>query len=221
MTNVRKRICRTLLWSGLCVLLIFALWVNSGFALPGAESVTRREARRYMLPEPDFLIKGADGESYYMAGDEVISTTENGYIDGFFSLDGGAALTMSPELLWRDFSFMTDAEKIMRLYAVDKVDGAAYVELELWLRRSKAYYYNADEDLERLYYPRCTDYDGTTASFVLDFSDSTALEFGMLQDLRSVITSDVSDMLSYRATLRYYDAEGNLLDEVVREEIWN
>ena len=59
------------------------------------------------------------------------------------------------------------------------------------------------------------------AIFLLEQSEMSQREYGAFLDLSiGAQFGHVTNGISYRATLRYYDAQGNLLDEVVREEIW-
>jgi len=217
MNYTKNRLCWFWGSIALCLLLAFALWVNSGFAPRTDQGRAQRLARRYMLSELEPAGQAPDGGLMYVSGDDLVRFGKFSSLF-FYPLEDRAAFFPGDVVFWSPYSEEPNC-RAMELYAYDKVDGASSVELELWLRDEQT---QNDRPFEATYTPRCTGYADGLAIVQLEQTELSSKEYAAFEDLSiGALFGDVTNGISYRATLRYYDAEGRLLDEVVREVLWD
>jgi len=217
MKSVKKRIALL----SLCVLLSFfmvcAMWLDNAFSPRTEEGMEQRMARQHMLADFQLVAEGTEFGRVYKSGEELVLFDSFSRLV-FYPLEGRAAFFPGTVVFWSPEPEDDPDCRAMELYAYDEVEGAASVELEFWLRDEAS---EGGEIFEGSYNPQCTEYSDGLAIFLLAQSEPDLREFEAFNALSTgAVFGNAVNGISYRATLRYYDAGGRLLDEVVREMFW-
>lgn len=216
MTHTHKRVRWLCLMLAACAVMLFLLWVGRAFQPLSIEKRVERNSMQYMFREFELLGEGVKGESLYHTGEEV-AFTYNDSIRSFFDYVDGVAFVPSYSAT-AGFSPRTAFQQYM--YAVDSVDGAESVELEL--RLGKKYYENdgSVHYREWSFYPECLSYEDGFAIFAQEAEHGDDEWYWDLYELGyTAIYGYPSNGISYWATLRYYGAGGELLRECVIEMV--
>lgn len=217
MKSVKKRAAVFVLCLLLSLVMIFALWLDNAFSPPSEEGMEQRIARQYMLADFQLVAEGTEFERVYKSGGELV-LLDRFSRPVFYPLEGRAAFFPGTVVFWSPEPGDDPDCRAMELYAYDEIEGAASVELEFWLQDEAS---EGGEVFRAVYTPRCTEYTEGLAIFLLAQSEPDQGEFEAFNTLSTgAVFGNAVNGISYRATLRYYDAQGRLLDEVVREKMW-
>ena len=217
MKSVKKRAALLAACLLLSILMVCAMWLDNAFSPRTEEGMEQRRAKQYMLTDFQLVAEGTAFDRVYKSGEELALFDSFSRLV-FYPLEGRAAFFPGTVVFWSPESGDDPDCRAMELYAYDEVEGAVRVELEFWLRDEAS---EGGEIFEATYTPACTGYAEGLATFLLAQSQPDQREFEAFNALSTgAVFGKAVNGISYRATLRYYDAGGKLLDEVVREMFW-
>lgn len=222
--------------AGLCaafVLMLAMCGIARNFEPLSARARAEREARRYMLTEFEYLGEGEMGDMLFDCGNEVALADDYGSIVSFLPRMDGVALGVasdwlggSPSYIWLEGFYM---------YAVAEVPGAAKAEMQVDFSSSDERYSDY-MDADGVWRESCRGgrvrMDGQVACFAVRSNYPNGTEGKAIPRAypESWAFNDLADWpqhfggvedLTTRCviTIWYYDASGELIEEIVRE-IW-
>ena len=216
--KIRKRALSTVLLLFLCLGLIFLLWVEGSYGrytISGRYSASPdRILRQLMLEEAEELCRPEEDIILYAAGEHLLLLHTD---IPFYSLckfeNDTAFLTTS--LAFSPYKF--DKDIWLPVYACTRSPDAAYAETELFIS-SAALSDDPEKPMQGEYlFPRVACEKGV-ACFPMSWNSRFAGEDTLINSFQNcVINGSSINGIYYRALLRFYDAEGELLSETVFE----
>ena len=214
----KKRLVTGAVCLVLSALLLFLLWVNSGYGsysyLPMSMRLDRLQ-RQLMLEELEIVHRSEDGIYVCDAG-EYMLMLQNGNQDySLCKFENGASVLPSKRGIGFAGSGFTEIE--LPFYALHRHSGAESAELEIYVSRTASLYGSGEHHELHCVLPSesCGE---NLAAFKLRIENPDSHTVSLADDLWLCLDrGSIINAVYYRINLRFYNAHGTLISESLFE----
>ncbi len=212
----RKRVMGTAVCLFLCLVLVFLLWVDSGFGqytLFGSHSYhPERVVRQLMLEKAEEIYRTEDVR-LYDAGKHLLMLESGWPVHALCKFENDAAF-LSHYFLG---PYVFDKEIWLPIYAYTRSPDAAYADMALFIS-STALSSDPEKPLQGEYILPSTPCENGIVYFPMSWHSRFVGEDTLINSFRNcVMNGSIVNGIYYRAVLRFYDADGCLISESVFE----
>ncbi len=213
----KKRAITSAVYIALCLVLVFLMWVDSGFGqytLFGSRLLhPERVIRQLMLEKAEEVYRSEGDAIIYDAGEYLLALEKGMQNYSLCSFENGAAV-LSP----MDFGIGYIHNDIyLPFYAYSRSPEAISAELDIYVSRTLSPYDSGEQhELHRtLHSESCSE---GLATFTLRMENADSHTISLAEDLRLCLDrGSIVNAIYYKLNLRFFDGEGKLITESVFE----
>ena len=214
----KKRAASTALLLFLCFALIFLLWVDGGFgrySVSGRYSLPpERLLRQLMLPDAEEICRPEEGIVLYDTGRHLLLMHTDIPFYSLCEFENGAAFLTSP-LSFGPNAFKNDIW--LPIYAYTRSPDAAFAEMELFIS-STTLSSDPEKPMQGDYLFPSVPCENGVAYFPMSWNEGFVGEESLITSFSNCVMNGSSiNGVYYRAALRFYDAEGELISDSMFE----
>lgn len=215
--KIRKRSLRAAVCLGLSAVLLFLIWVNSGYGRFGylPMSVKLERLQRQLMFEDMELVHRSENGDYVCDAGEYMLVTDNGGSYSLCGFENGAAVLPGNRGIGFFGSTVTEIE--LPLYSLHRHSGAERAELEIYVSRTVSPYGSGEHQELHCVLPSESCADGLSI-FNLRIENPDSHTVSLADDFwRCLDRGSITNAVYYKMNLRFYNTDGAIISESVFE----